>query len=177
MIIEPHLRRGEEAKNLRAGQFDEGSTRWIGAALLISWITLLLAPVLNAFQIGNMNDSLLIGVGGLAIMLGGLTLKVWAMDTLGAFFTRTLLVKKEQHIVQEGPYHFIRHPGYLGSILMFVGAAVATLNWIAVIVIAAAILTAYSYRIRAEEAMLQTIFGEEFAVYRTRSWRLIPLIY
>jgi protein-S-isoprenylcysteine O-methyltransferase Ste14 len=32
-------------------------------------------------------------------------------------------------------------------------------------------------RIRAEEALLQSQFGEEYDTYRARTWRLLPGIY
>jgi len=47
---------------------------------------------------------------------------------LGRFFTRTLRVTGEQRVVSDGPYRVVRHPGYLGDILMWTGAALTTLT-------------------------------------------------
>ncbi len=96
---------------------------------------------------------------------------------MGEFYTRTLRVKTEQRIVDTGPYKLIRNPGYLGDLVMFVSAGLAVLNWIAALVIAAAMLRAYIYRIRSEEAMLQSTFGSDFMAYKARTWRLVPHIF
>src|SRR5258708_1479204 len=61
-------------------------------------------------------------------MIIGLTLRVWAAQVLGRFYTRTLRTTDKQRIVQSGPYHLIRHPGYLGTILIWIGAGLAVLK-------------------------------------------------
>jgi protein-S-isoprenylcysteine O-methyltransferase Ste14 len=99
------------------------------------------------------------------------------MRVLGAFYTRTLRVSSKQHIVQQGPYRLIRHPGYLASIFLWIGGGVAVLNWITLIVIVAVMPAAYTYRIRSEEAMLSQTFGEEFTAYKAHTWKLIPFVY
>jgi protein-S-isoprenylcysteine O-methyltransferase Ste14 len=53
----------------------------------------------------------------------------------------------------------------------------ATLNWIVIACLALAAFSAYSYRIRVEEAMLQETLGEPYRAYRARTWRLLPFIY
>jgi protein-S-isoprenylcysteine O-methyltransferase Ste14 len=171
------LRQGQQAKSLQAGQYDRGSTKLIGLAVQVIFVILLAAPVLNYFQVGRVSHSTFVGGLGLAIMLGGIALRYWASKTLGEFYTRTLLVKIEHQIVESGPYHIIRHPGYLGFILMVVGAGLATANWIAAALITLVVSPIYAYRIRAEETMLQTRLGEQYKAYMARSWRLIPRLY
>jgi protein-S-isoprenylcysteine O-methyltransferase Ste14 len=175
--VETRLRRSQEMKSFRGGEFDRGSTRLIGLAVMTTFVTLLLAPVLNHFQVGNLVDGTFVGWLGLVVMVGSLALRYWAAKTMGAFYTRTLLVKTEQHIVDSGPYRFVRHPGYLGFILMLVGAGLATINWVAVVIVTIVLLLTYAYRIRTEEAMLQTAFGEQYKAYMARSWRLVPPVY
>ncbi len=81
------------------------------------------------------------------------------------------------HIVQEGPYRLIRHPGYSGSLLVWIGAGLVTSNWIVLIVVTLVCISAYLYRIRSEEAMLVAEFGEEYENYIRRTRRLIPFVY
>ncbi|KAI9599402.1 hypothetical protein BDF19DRAFT_428630 [Syncephalis fuscata] len=45
-------------------------------------------------------------------------IRAWSMRELGRFFTFKLGVSKDQHIVQSGPYQYVRHPSYTGLILM-----------------------------------------------------------
>jgi protein-S-isoprenylcysteine O-methyltransferase len=110
-------------------------------------------------------------------MLSGLALRIWALRVLGAFYTRTLRTDTGQHLIDEGPYGLIRHPGYLGDILMWLGAGVATANGIVTGMIILPLVRAYQYRIRVEEAMLTNAFPQEYPSYARRTWRLIPFIY
>ncbi len=83
---------------------------------------------------------------------------------------------ENQAIAREGPYRLIRHPGYLGSILMWAGAATATANWLVILIVLAAMFSAYHYRIQNEEKMLIKT-NAEYAEYQKRTWRLIPFVY
>jgi protein-S-isoprenylcysteine O-methyltransferase Ste14 len=177
VCIEGRLRHGQQAKSWQLSQCDKGSQAIIGIGLGITSIMVLIAPVLNHLQIGHIHPDLLIGVLGLIIMIGGLGLRYWAAKTLGEFYTRTLLIKAQHRLVEQGPYRMIRHPGYLGVILLFIGAGIATNDWIPMVVIPIVLFAAYIYRIWAEEKMLQTALGEPYTNYMRRSWRLIPYIY
>ena len=74
-----------------------------------------------------------------------------------------------------GPYHWVRHPLYLGWLLMVFGAAHMTGDRLAF----AAITTTYLVvAIPWEERSLRRSFGEEYARYmRDVTWRMIPFIY
>ena len=82
------------------------------------------APVLNAHQIGYWSYTT-VGWLGLVLMLSGLALRYWAAKTLDQFYTRTLQIIEGQKIVSQAPYNVIRHPGYLGTLLMEIGAGLA----------------------------------------------------
>ena len=74
-----------------------------------------------------------------------------------------------------GPYRWVRHPLYLGWLLMVFGAAHMTGDRLAF----AAITTAYLVvAIPWEERSLRQSFGEAYARYmRDVRWRMIPFIY
>jgi protein-S-isoprenylcysteine O-methyltransferase Ste14 len=135
------------------------------------------ALALNALGVGQMNVAPIVAWAGIVVMLLGITLRVWASQVLGRFFTRTLLVTVDQAVISDGPYRVVRHPGYLGDSLMWSGAAFATLNWIVFSGLTLAALLAYSYRIRVEEAMLQETLGAPYRAYVARTWRLPPFVY
>ncbi len=174
---ERRLRRGQVALRMDAAQPDRGSTRLIGAAFGIMLNVLLLAPLLNRLRVGQLKVRSFIPWLGILLMVFGLVLRAWANRTLGEFYTRTLIITSRQHIVEGGPYRVVRHPGYLGNLMMWAGAALATANWIALALAALTMLPAYLYRIRSEEAMLRQAFNREFAAYASRTWRLIPRVY
>jgi protein-S-isoprenylcysteine O-methyltransferase len=110
-------------------------------------------------------------------MVGGIALRAWSNRVLGEFYTRTLRTVEEQRLVREGPYRVLRHPGYLGCLLMWAGAGLATANWLAVVLIVSVTVAAYGFRIGAEERMLLGAFGGEYEQYRRGTWKLVPFLF
>ena len=177
LATENYMRRGQKARTLHTGPFDRGSTRLLGVAFLTGVLALLLAPVLNYFEIGCVVHDAFTGWSGVIIMVIGLVVRFWANKSLGAFYTRTLLITEDQGVVERGPYRVVRHPGYLGVLLMWVGAGLATVNWMVATIVLSMMLAAYRYRIQSEETMLVTTFGEQYKEYMARTWKLIPFLY
>jgi len=175
--LERRLRKGQLAQSLETSAFDRESTRVVGGALLISLLSMLLAPGLNLIRRGRTSISPAAGWLGLGLMVSGIGLRAWANATLGAFHTRTLRVTEDQQLIERGPYRLLRHPGYSGSLLLWLGAGLATMNGLVTTVIAIATGSAYLYRVRAEEAMLAQNFGAAYQDYRQRSWKIIPFVY
>ncbi len=90
---------------------------------------------------------------------------------------RALRTTGDQRLVTVGPYRWVRHPGYLGSIAVWAGAALAFHNWLAALVVALMMALAYGWRIRAEERMLAEHFGDDYRSYAAHTARLLPGIY
>jgi hypothetical protein len=112
-VFTERLRKGQEAKTFDAGQSDRESTRLIGLAFAFNIIVIVfVANALNYVQIGRAKD--VIGWVGIVTMLCGIALRLWAYQTLGRFYTRTLLVTESHSVVQEGPYN-LYHSLYKGS--------------------------------------------------------------
>lgn len=175
-VVERLLRKGEKALSLQTGASDRGSSKVIWISGLLSITLVLLAPVLNAYQIGYWNSVYGDWVG-VSLMLGGLSLRYWAAKTLGEFYTRTLQTVAGQSIIAQAPYNVIRHPGYLGTFLMEIGAGLAITNWVVLVILVIIGVFSRFYRIQVEEEMLKTEFGKQYQVYSERTWRLIPFIY
>ncbi|MBD2498849.1 isoprenylcysteine carboxylmethyltransferase family protein [Nostoc sp. FACHB-280] len=175
-VMERLLRQVDKGLSLQAGEFDRGSSKVIWISGLLGIVLIVFAPILNANQIGDWDNGYF-GWLGLLIMLSGLVLRYWAAKTLGEFYTRTLQTSEQQQIIQQAPYNIIRHPGYLGTFLMEIGACLAIANWIILIVIAVTGVLVRGYRIQIEEEMLKTVFSEQYTLYSQKTWRLIPFIY
>ncbi len=99
------------------------------------------------------------------------------MQTLAAYFTYQVEIQEKHRLVETGLYRYIRHPGYLGQLLVFLGIGLAMANWITVLGLFLPVFVAFSWRMRVEEAALQARFTGQYEAYRKRSWRLIPWIF
>jgi protein-S-isoprenylcysteine O-methyltransferase len=173
-FMEFTLRRGGEAKSWKAGQFDQRSTMFIVISYFICGIALFCASWLNQITLPLLPAWF--AWLGILVALLGFGLRVWSMNALGKFYTRTLRVTQQQNIIRDGPYRLIRHPGYLGSILIWLGVAASTENWIVLAVVLVVMFGVYAYRIQTEEKMLLET-NTDYAEYRKQTWRLIPLVY
>ena len=153
LLAERLLRLGEDARSLAAGEADRGTTRAVGRAFGLSILLLGIAPLLNRRGIGH-RAGVHVAWGGVAMMGSGLALRVWAARVLGAYYTRTLRTSATQRIVAEGPYRLVRHPGYAGDLLLWLGAGLSTENWIVTTTIMASMVGAYQSRIRRKKRCL-----------------------
>ncbi len=174
--LQSELRFGRKARTHFSGPADRGSTLVLSAAALvplIGFIAVMKAPTSSFFgqlpawlrtpDLPGMPWAAWLGVG-LGVL--GLLLRLWAVLTLRHRYTRTLRVEEEHSVERGGPYRWVRHPGYLGSLLCLNGIALASGN---AFVLAASILAtfaAYAYRIRVEDAMLVAAFGAAYENYR-----------
>ena len=177
VLIDPLLRKDIIAKSREPTQHDRGTTRIIGIVFPISWLLLFLTAVLDQFRIGYVPPHFVFAVVGGCFMACGFCVRVTAMRTLGGFFTRTLQMRERQHVISHGIYKFVRHPGYLGDILLFGGSAIATANAVTTVLTLAVLIPVFVRRITAEEQMLTETLGKEYVAYQARSWRLIPFVF
>ena len=113
---------------------------------------------------------------GLALQVGGLTLRAWSMRTLGTSYTRTLRTDEEQRVVDTGPYRLVRHPGYTGSLPTWTGFALASRSWPVIALVTGLLGRAYHRRIAAEEKLLQRDLPG-YTAYSHRTRKLIPFLW
>jgi protein-S-isoprenylcysteine O-methyltransferase len=171
--LERLLRRGAAARSLQAGAADRGTTRLIGAAYGLAINAGLLAPLLTQRRIGHVPSPRVQRLG-LAGMLMGLWLRVWAARTLDRYYTRTLRTTVDQPVVRAGPYRVVRHPGYAADLLLWLGFGLAAGNAVVLAIIGTVMGLAYARRIAVEEALLVQQLGGPYRIYQRQTWRLVP---
>ncbi|KAH9925367.1 uncharacterized protein BXZ73DRAFT_91103 [Epithele typhae] len=73
-------------------------------------------------------------LAGLSLVTAGTLLRLTCYRYLGALFTFDLTLLPKHTLITRGPYSVVRHPAYLGSILVFLGLGLADLSpggWVA----------------------------------------------
>ncbi|MCI4349985.1 MAG: isoprenylcysteine carboxylmethyltransferase family protein [Thermoplasmata archaeon] len=113
---------------------------------------------------------------GLALLGTGIAVRLWAVRSLGRFFSYVVELQSEHRIVTAGPYRWLRHPSYTGVILAALGYAVIVGSWAGALVVAAGVGGVIGYRVSVEERALLARFGPEYRVYIGRTWRLFPFL-
>jgi len=170
-IIQRLLRKTKSARSFRG---DRGNMVLIGS---VTGAGLCLPLLLDFLGIAILPIGLGTGLAAIVVMCLGVALRAWAAVTLGEFYTTTLVVTGNQRVVDTGPYAVVRHPGYLGEVLIWTGFGVLTCNLLLIFLLPAIFVAAYVYRISVEEKMLVRELGDAYAQYRRKTWRLLPFIY
>ncbi len=124
----------------------------------------------------NLNSTYFLPIG-LSFMIFGITLRAWAIQILGKFFTATIQIKDDHILVIKGPYSIVRHPSYLGAWATIVGAAIYFGSYIACFVALAGMGVSYYIRITLEEKALIEVFGNQYKNYQQRVKRIIPFVW
>lgn len=111
-------------------------------------------------------------LGACSIVLGAFLIS-WAVLHLKKGITGELKPKTEE-LVKEGPYRFIRHPTYLGMIILFIGFFIWVKSFTGVIGVFTLFLPPTVYRAKLEEEALHQKFGNEWDSYTDKTGFIFP---
>ena len=114
---------------------------------------------------------------GMTLAVVGLVVRVHSILTLKQFFTYSVVRVENQKVMETGLYKFIRHPGYLGQLMIFIGISVSISNWLSVLTMMIPVTLGYLYRIRMEERFMVKQLGDSYLNYQARTKKIIPRLY
>lgn len=97
------------------------------------------------------------------------------MRTLKASYTRTVRTDANHRLIVTGPYRWVRHPGYAGSLLIWTGfalprAACRRWRW------SRLLGRVYRRRVNAEEELLHRELSG-YTAYSQRTKKLVPSVW
>ena len=162
--------------NLSPGVREDRSNRWVIAALsLIGVLAAFLPALTDRKEFWTLDGDAIRWLGVVLFAAGG-ALRLWPVVVLGNRFSGLVAIQPGHTLVTSGVYGVIRHPSYLGLLVNSLGWALAFRSGVGLL-ITALIIPVILTRIRAEERLLNSQFGAEYAAYRARTSRLIPGIY
>ena len=113
---------------------------------------------------------------GLVLLLTGSALRAQARRLLGEYFSPVVRILPEHKLIRHGVYKYIRHPGYLGELLLYFSVPLLFHSLYGVFVMVF-LIPFILYRIRVEEKMLIEKFGDEYRDYMRKSKRFIPYVF
>jgi len=156
---------------------EKTADRWVPILSGLIWLADIVVCVLDIVILQHGRYSLMyVGIAGVALFLAGLGLYGVARKTLGKLFSETVRILPEHKLITSGPYSLIRHPIYLGEIL-FAFSIPMIANSLYGFVIMLVIIPILLHRIRIEEKILVSRFGQEYIEYSHKTKKLIPYIY
>ncbi len=155
----------------------KGAKTWDTALLSLYGLAMMIMWIVAGLDFRNSWSG---GIGSAAqviamlIVIGSYALVVWATG-VNAFFSQVVRIQSERGhaVISSGPYRYVRHPAYVGMILVVVGAPVMLSSWWALI---PGILSALLVIVRTalEDRTLQAeLPGYVEYAQRTR-YRLVP---
>jgi protein-S-isoprenylcysteine O-methyltransferase len=111
------------------------------------------------------------------VLAAGLAIRWTAIITLGKSFSANVAVHESQKVHRTGLYRVVRHPSYLGLLLVFLAIGLHSRNSIGFAVALIPTTAALLYRIHVEEAALNQALGDEYAAYCRVTKRLVPGVF
>jgi protein-S-isoprenylcysteine O-methyltransferase Ste14 len=165
-------RQTDNRKIFKAG--DKGSIWLLTLSISMGfWLSFIIAST----KIGRISHWNTFFVIGTFLVLTGLIIRVTSILKLKQQFTYTVTKIENHELIETGLYKIIRHPGYLGQLIIFLGISVCLSNWISVLLMIIPVLSGYLNRINVEERFMVEELGQKYIDYRRRTKRLIPYVY
>ena len=141
-----------------------------------SLFTAYVMPYMDARDIWVLPGGDVLRWTGLVILTLGVTLRLGPMLELGRRFVSVVALREGHTLHTSGFYAYVRHPSYLGILLMDLGFAGVFRSTIALLLMPV-VVWMFKRRMDVEEAFLVQEFGASYRDYMSRSSRILPTIY
>lgn len=159
-------------------RYGKGTKNWDKVCLAAFGVTFLLILVVAAFDSGRYHWApmpIKLWSFGAALFVFGQGLITWSMR-VNPFFEKTARIQTDRNhkVITSGPYRYVRHPGYVGTIAGYALAPPLLLgSWWAFL---PAFLSALSLIVRTvlEDRMLQNELDGYTAYAQRVRYRLVP---
>jgi protein-S-isoprenylcysteine O-methyltransferase Ste14 len=162
--------------SLSPGVREDRGNRWIIAAIsVIGLLDGYLPAYTDRIGFWTIDGDAIRWLGGALFAVGG-ALRIWPVFVLGHRFSGLVAIQPGHTLVKSGVYRFIRHPSYLGLLINSLGWGLAFRSLLGVL-LTLLILLPLLARIRAEERLLRSQFGDEYDAYCARTSRMVPGIF
>jgi len=157
-----------------ANSSDKRSLWWLYGLITMGYA---LSFLIGATKIGRIHPWNSFFAIGMILFAAGLLIRLLSIATLKQYFTYEVSKADTQKIIDTGFYRYIRHPGYLGQLMIFLGISISISNWLSILAMMIPVALGYAYRITVEERFMVETFGNNYLDYQKRTKRLIPFVF
>src|ERR1700740_269690 len=153
--------------NLSPGEREDRGNRWVLAAFGVIGILLAYLPAYtDRKDFWTLDGDAIRWLGVVLSAVGG-ALRIWPVFVLGHRFSGLVAIQPGHTLVTRGVYGVIRHPSYLGLLVNSLGWALAFRSGVGIL-LTVLLIPPLIARINAEESLLRSQFGGEYALYCNR---------
>ena len=171
-VLSPNAELVEERLNPKEGM--KGWDKFYFAVTTPMYIIALVLAGLDQRFHWTTNMPLTVYWASVVIYILGQAIFQWARYT-NQYFSSVVRIQKDrgQTVCKEGPYQYVRHPGYVGGFLFTITIGLVLGSWIATIpqVLAAAMIV---WRTAREDKTLQAELPGYLEFTRETKYRLLP---
>ncbi len=166
-------------KRARSGKIKNERDR---RSLLMLWVVIALslcAGPWTAFRynIWVLDNYQAVVIAGIAVFSLGFIIRWVAIYQLGRMFTVNVVISATHTLKTSGLYKAVRHPSYLGLLLIITGLGISLDSLLSLLVMIVPGFIVLNYRISIEEQALIEEFGRQYTDYKGRVKKLVPGIY
>ncbi len=168
------------ASALKGYRKEEDQSRWTTWAIGFSFFSNTIAPMLEyRYKLWpDLPATHWWNWVGLLLLIAGSTLRLWAIQQAGAAFIPHVKVDPKHKLVTVGPYAYVRHPSYLGTLGAYLGITVLFGSVIGALALVVLVIPTLIFRLLKEEQLLSQRFGEAWKKYLSQTpWRLMPRVW
>jgi protein-S-isoprenylcysteine O-methyltransferase len=130
MSEQAFARRNRRAVGATGREHDKGSFRWITASVVVS---MSIAGAFGFSGVGGVTNVHVWELVGALVLLAGTAIRLHAIAVLAKQFTSRVTILTEHKLIRSGLYRYVRHPSYLGQMLILVGIGALMANVVALL--------------------------------------------
>jgi protein-S-isoprenylcysteine O-methyltransferase Ste14 len=163
-------------RRMRGGPFAEKQTsqKIIMSLMSPAFIALMVIPAFDhRFGWSHMSPALALAGDGL-MLLGWLV--IFFVFRENTFTSTTIELAPGQEVVSTGPYAWVRHPMYVGALVMLLGMPIALGSWWGALIMVV-VLAVLVWRLLDEEAFLARNLPGYVEYQQKVRYRLIPWVW
>ena len=155
----------------------KGAKTWDTAIMSIVGVIILTVYVVGGLDVRygwTIGFPVAAQIAGVILAVLGYALFVWATAS-NAFFSQIVRIQKERghSVATGGPYKFVRHPGYVGSILAYVGTPIILGSGWAILLGIVSVILMIVRTVLEDKTLLTELDGYQAYAARVR-YRLLP---
>jgi protein-S-isoprenylcysteine O-methyltransferase Ste14 len=117
---------------------------------------------------------ILLSVFTVALAVVSIWLTASAVKTLGKQWAVAARLVEGHKLITEGPYNFVRNPIYTAMFGMLIATGLAMERWLGLSIAVVMFAVGLMIRVKVEEKLLRSAFGQEFDDYAQRVPAVLP---